>query len=55
MYTYILKSYFPICHISRFASPLISYVGQGSHSTISSYEEGAINFRTAKFWERTFD
>ena len=37
MHSYILRSYPPTSHISKFSSSFISYVGLGIYSTISSY------------------
>ena len=52
MYSYILRSYIPTSHISKFSSCFISYAGLGIYSTISSYAGGAVCFRTAKVLER---
>ena len=52
MYSYILRSYFPTSHMSKFSSSFISSAGLGIYSTISSYAGGAVYFHTAKVWER---
>ena len=54
MNTYILKTYFPTYLMSKFASLFVSYADLGILSIILSYS-GAVNFRTAKFWESIFD
>ena len=52
IYTYILKSFFPTSHISKFSLPFICYAGEGIHQKFRRARECAINFRTAKFWNR---
>ena len=43
LFIYLLRSYFPTSHISKFSLSLISYAGLGIYSTISSYA-GCSNF-----------